>query len=40
VNPAIRAEEIDFFRMQLASGQEAIGHAALQLQALRLVVNT
>lgn len=40
VNPTIRAEEIDFLRTQLASGQAAIEHATLQLQALRLVVNT
>lgn len=40
VNPAIRGEEIEFFQTQLASGQAAIGQASLQLQALRLVVNT
>jgi ATP-dependent helicase HepA len=40
VNPAIRAEEIEFFRAQLASGQAAIEQASLQLQALRLIVNT
>lgn len=40
VNPAIRAEEIAFLRTQLASGQAAIEQAGLQLQALRLVVNT
>jgi ATP-dependent helicase HepA len=40
VNPAIRTEEIEFFRTQLASGQAAIEQATLQLQALRLVVNT
>ena len=40
VNPAIRTEEIEFFRAQLASGQTALEQASLQLQALRLVVNT
>jgi ATP-dependent helicase HepA len=40
INPAIRDEEITFFRNQLALGQAAIEQATLQLQALRLVVNT
>jgi ATP-dependent helicase HepA len=40
VNPAIRSEEIEFFRTQLAAGQAAIDQATLQLDALRLVVNT
>jgi len=40
INPAIRAEEINFFRDQLTNGLAAIEQATLQLQALRLVVNT
>jgi ATP-dependent helicase HepA len=40
INPAIRAEEINFFRDQLSDGRAAIDQATLQLQALRLVVNT
>src|SRR5690606_33029636 len=39
VNPAIRDEEIDFFERQLEAGEAALQKAALQLQALRLVVN-
>ena len=40
VNPAIRAEEIAFFEQQLAAGDAAIARAELELQALRLVINT
>ncbi len=40
INPTIRNEEITFFREQLAQGGAAIEHATLQLQALRLIVNT
>ncbi len=40
VNPTIRAEEIEFFRNQLAQGTAAIEQASLQLQGLRLVVST
>ena len=40
INPAIRDEEITFFRDQLAQGKAAINQASLQLQALRLIVNT
>lgn len=40
VNPAIRAEEIHFFREQLAQGLQIITQATLQLQALRLIVTT
>jgi ATP-dependent helicase HepA len=40
INPTIRDEEITFFRNQLALGQAAIEQASLQLQALRLIVNT
>lgn len=40
VNPAIRAEEIDFFHTQLEQGLQTLAHASLQLQALRLIVTT
>jgi ATP-dependent helicase HepA len=40
VNANIRAKEIEFFRTQLAQGIDAIEHASLQLQGLRLVVST
>lgn len=40
VNPTIRAEEIEFLRTQLAQSRAALEQASLQLQALRLVVNT
>jgi len=40
INPAIRDEEISFFRNQLAQSEAAIDQASLQLQALRLIVNT
>jgi ATP-dependent helicase HepA len=40
VNPAIRAEEIVFLEQQRAAGDAAIARAELELQALRLVINT
>ena len=40
INPAIRSEEIEFFRAQLALGSVAIAQATLQLQGLRLIVST
>lgn len=40
VNPAIRSDEIEFFRQQREQGLAAIDQAALQLQGLRLIVNT
>lgn len=40
VNPAIRTEEITFFEQQLAAGDTVIARAELELQALRLVINT
>lgn len=40
VNPAIRAEEVEFFEHQLSACRKAMADATLQLQALRLVVNT
>lgn len=38
VNPAIREEEIDYFRRQLAAAQEAIGRASLALEGIRVIV--
>lgn len=40
VNPAIRAEEVEFFQRQLDACRAAIATATLQLQALRIVINT
>ncbi len=40
VNPAIRTDEIEFFRDQLKQGLQIIAQATLQLQALRLIVTT
>ncbi|MDX5298870.1 MAG: RNA polymerase-associated protein RapA, partial [Gammaproteobacteria bacterium] len=40
VNPSIREEEIRFFRQQMQHGREALGRAALQLQAMRVIVTT
>jgi ATP-dependent helicase HepA len=40
VNPAIRSEEIEFFRRQLEQGLQILANASLQLQALRLIVTT
>ena len=38
VNPAIREEEIDYFRNQLGAAREAIGHASLALEGIRVIV--
>lgn len=38
VNPAIREEEVDYFRDQLAAAREAIGHASLALEGIRVIV--
>ena len=40
VNPAIRADEIEFLHEQLGQGLQTIASATLQLQALRLIVTT
>ncbi|HEY3699809.1 MAG TPA: RNA polymerase-associated protein RapA, partial [Spongiibacteraceae bacterium] len=40
INPTIRAEEINFFRHQLAQGLQTLAHATLELQGLRLIVTT
>lgn len=40
VNPAIREEEIDFFRDQLAAAREAIGRASLALEGIRVIVTS
>ncbi|TGN38783.1 RNA polymerase-associated protein RapA [Marinobacter confluentis] len=38
VNPAIREEEITFFREQLAAARSAIGQASLSLEGIRVIV--
>ncbi|WP_150911449.1 RNA polymerase-associated protein RapA [Marinobacter halotolerans] len=38
VNPAIREEEIAFFREQLAAAEAAIGQASLSLEGIRVIV--
>lgn len=38
VNPAIRNEEIDFFRQQWQAAREAVGHASLALEGIRVIV--
>ena len=38
VNPAIREEEIAFFRDQLAAAESAIDHASLSLEGIRVIV--
>lgn len=38
VNPAIREEEIDFFRDQLDAAKNAINHASLALEGIRVIV--
>jgi ATP-dependent helicase HepA len=38
VNPAIRDEEIEYFRTQLAAARDAIGHATLALEGIRVIV--
>ena len=39
VNPSIRADEINHLKKQLMESEQFIGSAALQLQALRVVIN-
>jgi ATP-dependent helicase HepA len=38
INPAIRDEEIAFFREQLAAAEAAIGQASLSLEGIRVIV--
>lgn len=38
VNPAIRDQEIDYFRHQFEAAREAIGHATLALEGIRVIV--
>ncbi|MFN2361768.1 MAG: RNA polymerase-associated protein RapA [Marinobacter sp.] len=38
VNPAIRDDEIDFFREQLAAAETALNHASLSLEGIRVIV--
>lgn len=38
VNPAIREDEIDYFRQQLEAAREAVGHASLALEGIRVIV--
>jgi len=40
VNPAIRDEEIDFFRNQFEAARDAIGHASLALEGIRVIVTS
>jgi len=40
VNPAIRDEEIGFLRDQLAAAREAVGHASLALEGIRVIVTS
>ena len=40
VNPAIRDEEIDFFRKQFEAARDAIGHASLALEGIRVIVTS
>lgn len=40
VNPAIRDEEIDFLRQQQEAAREAIGHASLALEGIRVIVTS
>ncbi|WP_375176943.1 RNA polymerase-associated protein RapA [Marinobacter mobilis] len=39
-NPAIRDEEIDFFRDQLAMSEEALARASLELEGIRVIVTS
>ncbi|CAM2859151.1 RNA polymerase-associated protein RapA [Legionella worsleiensis] len=39
VNPAIRAEEIEFFKEQMSECERYMNSAALKLQAIRVVIN-
>ncbi len=38
VNPAIRDTEIDYLRQQLAAAREAIEHASLSLEGIRVII--
>ena len=40
VNPSIRADEINHLKKQLIESEQFIGNATLQLQALRVVINS
>lgn len=40
VNPAIRDEEIDYFRTQLDAARDAIGSASLALEGIRVIVTS
>lgn len=40
INPAIRDEEIEYFRTQIRESAAAIARATMQLQALRVVIST
>ncbi|MBZ2169278.1 RNA polymerase-associated protein RapA [Marinobacter sp. F4216] len=40
VNPAIREEEVNYFREQLAAARDAIGHATLALEGIRVIVTS
>ena len=40
VNPAIRDEEINFFKQQMSASAEAIGRSTVQLEAIRVVVTS
>jgi len=40
VNPAIRDEEIDYFRSQLDAARDAINHASLALEGIRVIVTS
>ncbi|MDX1756339.1 MAG: RNA polymerase-associated protein RapA [Marinobacter sp.] len=39
-NPAIRAEEIDFFAAQLAASEQALSRATLALEGIRVIVTS
>ncbi len=39
-NPAIRAEEIDFFDAQLAASEQALARASLALEGIRVIVTS
>jgi ATP-dependent helicase HepA len=40
VNPAIRQEEIDFLRQQQDAAREAVNHASLALEGIRVIVTS
>ena len=39
INPAVRAEEIDFIQEQMQQNKHYMDNATLKLQAIRVVVN-